>query len=125
MSDGTDTPCRPPQRALRAAGRLAGVASHLSAASIHGWELATQPGRPQVIVPRGRKIEPARRRGIEVRWRTPLEEHEVVRGIVTEPHRTVIDCARDLPFADALAVADSRCVKVRSISTDWSPWRWP
>ncbi|MDX6325768.1 MAG: hypothetical protein QOK15_2122 [Nocardioidaceae bacterium] len=92
---------------IRAAGRVAGVASHLTAASLHGWEIVRQPERPQVIVPRGRKIELARRQGIEVRWRTPLGEHEVAHGIVTEPHRTVIDCARDLPFADALAVADS------------------
>jgi very-short-patch-repair endonuclease len=52
-------------------------------------------------------VEPERRHGIKVRWRARLPDHEVVRGIVTEPHRTVLDCARDLPFADALAVADS------------------
>jgi very-short-patch-repair endonuclease len=92
---------------VRAAGRVAGVASHRSAAAAHGWELAHQPARPEVIVPRGRKLDPARRAGIHVRWRRPLTEAEVYRGVVTEAHRTVIDCARDLPFEEALSIADS------------------
>ncbi len=83
------------------------MASHRTAAALHGWELAHPPPLPEVVVPRGRKVDPARRHGVEVRWRAPLEEHEVHRGIVTEVHRTVIDCARDLPFAEALAIADS------------------
>ena len=93
--------------ALRAAGALSGVASHTSAAAVHGWELAHQPERPHVTVPRGRKVDRARRGPYRVWWRARLEEDETVRGVVTEPHRTVIDCARDLPFPDALAVADS------------------
>lgn len=92
---------------LRAAGALAGVASHTSAAAIHGWELARAPERPHVTVPRGRKVSGARRAGVQLWWRPALDEDQVVRGVVTEPHRTVIDCARDLPFPDALAVADS------------------
>src|SRR5690349_706423 len=44
------------QDALRAAGRVSGVASHLSAAAIHGWKVLEQPGVPQVIVPRDRKV---------------------------------------------------------------------
>ena len=92
--------------AIRAAARLAGTASHLSAATIHKWPVAYQPQRPQVVVPRGRKVDPSRRRGIDVRWRT-LEPGQLTRGCVTEQHQTVIDCAKDLPFAEALAVADS------------------
>jgi very-short-patch-repair endonuclease len=91
---------------LRAAARLSGVASHLTAASIHGWELAEQPVRPQVIVPRNRHVDPARRDDVELRWRD-LDPDDVVRSVVTDPYRTVIDCARDLPFPQALAVADS------------------
>ena len=91
--------------ALKAAGRLAGVASHASAAALHGWELATQPERPWVVVPRNRNVAPYRRRGVELRWRD-LQPQEV-RGQVTTPLRTVLDCSRDLPFAEALAVADS------------------
>jgi very-short-patch-repair endonuclease len=90
---------------LRAAVRLSGTASHLSAAAEHGWELALQPERPAVIVPRNRKVEPYRRAGVDVRWRD-LGEHER-HGHATSPHRTVIDCARDLPLPEALAVADS------------------
>jgi very-short-patch-repair endonuclease len=91
--------------ALRAAGRLSGIASHRSAAAQHGWELAYQPERPEVIVPRNRNVEPHRRRGIGVRWRDlAVEECE---GMVTTAYRTVVDCARDLPFAEALAIADS------------------
>jgi very-short-patch-repair endonuclease len=90
---------------MRAAARLSGTASHLSAAAEHGWELGLQPERPAVIVPRNRKVEPHRRSGVDVRWRD-LEPHER-HGHVTTAHRTVIDCARDLPFREALAVADS------------------
>ncbi len=90
---------------LRAAAALAGHASHLSAATIHGWEIARSPDKPQTVVPRNRKVASTRRRWVEVRYRDlgPHEGHE----FVTSPVRTVIDCARDLPFADALAVADS------------------
>lgn len=41
-----------------------------------------------------------------MRWRQ-VDPDDVVRGIVTDPYRTVIDCAKDLPFAEALAIADS------------------
>ncbi len=90
---------------LKAAARLTGTASHLSAASHHGWELATRPERPAVIVPRTRKVPPERRHGVDLRWRDllPREVHDRV----TEHHRTVLDCARDLDFVEALAVADS------------------
>jgi hypothetical protein len=91
--------------ARSAAARLAGTVSHRSAALDHGWEVGTQPDLPDVIVPRNRKVEPARRHGIDVRWRD-LEPDEV-HGLVTSHYRTVIDCAKDLPFTEALAVADS------------------
>ena len=90
---------------LQAAARLTGIASHLSAAAQHGWQLAHRPERPSIIVPRNRKLPPHRRSGVDVRWRD-LAPHERD-GLVTEPHRTVIDCAKDLPFAEAVAVADS------------------
>ena len=38
--------------ARRAAARLSGVASHLSAAQLNGWELKHRPPRPVVTVPR-------------------------------------------------------------------------
>ncbi len=39
-------------------------------------------------------------------WYRDLEEHEHD-GVSTSKERTVIDCAKDLPFDRALAVADS------------------
>jgi len=56
-------------------------------------------------VPRNRKVEPWRRSGLEVEWRT-LEDDEMGSGQTTAD-RTVIDCAKDLPFDEALTVADS------------------
>jgi very-short-patch-repair endonuclease len=90
---------------LKAAARLAGVASHASAAAVHGWELGRQPQKPAVIVPRNRKVPRDRRHGVDLRYRRLAPEE--VHGSVTSPHRTVIDCARDLPFPEALAIADS------------------
>ena len=44
--------------------------------------------------------------GSLVHWRD-LDPDDVTEGWVTTPVRTVIDCCLDLPFADALSVADS------------------
>lgn len=88
-----------------AAARLCGVVSHLSAAQLNGWELKWRPQRPTVTVPRNRNIERWRREGVDVRWRT-LDEGEVWNGR-TSAGRTVMDCAKDLPFDEALTVADS------------------
>jgi very-short-patch-repair endonuclease len=88
-----------------AAARLSGVVSHLSAAQLHGWELKWRPPRPTVTVPRNRKVEGWRREGVDVRWRD-LDEGDVWNG-QTRAARTVIDCAKDLPFDEALTVADS------------------
>ncbi len=92
-------------QAITDATRLSGVASHLSAALGHGWQVVQAPAAPEVIVKRNRKLTPDQRRGVDVRYRD-LEPHEV-HGWLTSPHRTVLDCSRDLPFAEALAVADS------------------
>jgi hypothetical protein len=51
---------------VRAAHRLTGVLSGLSAAAHHGWELKTQPARPTVTVPRNRKVPPERRVGVDL-----------------------------------------------------------
>ena len=87
-----------------AAARISGVVSHASAALLHGWEVACRPERPAVIVPRGRRVR-GTTTGIDLRHRN-LEDHEIDAGR-TSPHRTVIDCAKDLPFAQALSIADS------------------
>ncbi len=92
-------------RAHEAALAVNGWASHLSAAAHHGWETRMQPEMPQVTVPR--------RRAIESRLPVLVELHRgdihtsECDGWATSPLRTVMDCANDLPFVDALCVADS------------------
>ncbi|SDT03438.1 Transcriptional regulator, AbiEi antitoxin, Type IV TA system [Nocardioides scoriae] len=88
-----------------AAIAIGGPLSHLSAALAHGWKVRLPPERPQVMVPRGRNVAQSRRRGVGLRWGavTPQELVAGIRGEVA----TVLDCARDLPLEDALAVADS------------------
>jgi very-short-patch-repair endonuclease len=90
----------------RAARRLNGVASHLTAAAHWGWAVKTGPDQPWVTVPRNRNVSPGDQRSVHVSWRR-LDALDVIDGWVTEPVRTVVDCAATLPFDDALAVADS------------------
>jgi very-short-patch-repair endonuclease len=82
-----------------ARAELSGTLSCLSAAIHHGWEVAREPDRPWVAVPRNRKV------------RVPTGHVHLtyahVRGLATSPVDTVIECARRLPFGEALAVADS------------------
>lgn len=91
---------------LRAAHRLSGVASHLTAATLLGWEVKQAPPRPMVTVPRNRRVPPERRQDVDVRW-ADLAPAEVLRGVVSAPGRTVMDCAKNCPFDEALSVADS------------------
>lgn len=93
------------QEAARAAARLSGVSSHLSAAAFWGWKTKRPPARPHVTVPRKRKVIAERRRGVHLHF-ADLTDEERRRGL-TDPGRTVIDCAKHLPFDEALAVADS------------------
>jgi very-short-patch-repair endonuclease len=88
------------KEAVRTAAVLSGTVTHLSAAQYHGWEVAHVPDLPWVAVPRNRKISDADRELAQIVYST-------ARGMVTDPVRTVIDCARRLPFGDGLAVADS------------------
>ena len=81
------------------------VLSHLSAAQHHGWKVKTPPKRAWVTVRRNRKVDKDMRAVAEVHW-ADLRPEEVEDGVTT-PLRTVVDCARALPFDEALAVADS------------------
>jgi very-short-patch-repair endonuclease len=89
----------------RVAHEVSGVVALRSAALTYGWKVRTLPQRPEVIVPRDRKVR-ADSRARAVLRRADLKPHEVQQG-VTSPLRTVIDCARHLPFEEALSVADS------------------
>lgn len=91
--------------ALKQANAFHAVVGYRSAAAVHGWELKEQPTKPELIVPRGRKLAPERRQGVTVHWAN-LADDQVVDGVTT-PLRTIIDCARVLPFDEALAIADS------------------
>lgn len=101
--------------ARREATRLGGVVSHLSAAAYWEWETAAPPELPQICVPRGRKLDPRRRAGAEVRWRKLSPQERA--GGVTGRVRTVLDCARDLSFPESLAVADS-ALRSRHVSKE-------
>jgi len=84
---------------------LSGALGLTSAAVAHGWKVRVPPDRPMVWVPRHRKVSAARREDVDLRWGM-LNAAELEAGI-TAPVRTVVDCARLLPFDDALAVPDS------------------
>ena len=91
--------------ARRAAARLTGVVCLRSAAAHHGWAMKEQPEEPEVAVGPRRHLGPERRVGVRVVWMpwprtTWLPESP-------GPLKTVIDCARHLPFDEALAIADS------------------
>jgi hypothetical protein len=96
---------RESDKALKRAAELRGMASHLSAAQLHGWEMPYPPSIPWITVPRKRQV-PKERRAIVV-WADLSDE----RGFVTSKLRTVVDCGRRCEFVVALSVADSaiRC----------------
>jgi very-short-patch-repair endonuclease len=83
---------------------LDGVVSHTSAALHWGWEVKWPPDRPWVTVARSRHIAAARRESAHLVYADLGED--VIDGVTTRL-RTVLDCARRLPFDEALAVADS------------------
>lgn len=88
-----------------AAAQLSGVLCLRSAAAHHGWAMKDQPPVPEVAVGPRRRIDAERRRDVRVLW-MPVAADDVVDGVTT-PLRTVLDCARHLPFDEALAIADS------------------
>ena len=91
--------------AMVAAHRRSGVVSHGSAALRHGWQVRLPPELPHVTLPKGRTLTEELERGIHLH-RTDLGPDDVTDGVTTR-HRTLVDCLRSGPFADALCVADS------------------
>lgn len=89
-------------QARRVAALCDGHVSHLSAAMHWGWEVRFPPRKPQVGILAGRSLP--RVAAAEVR---SLPPRVPVEGWATAPVSTVLLCARDLPFVDALTVADS------------------
>ena len=93
------------EAARAAAAELIGVVCLRSAAAHHGWELKTQPELPEVAVNPRRHLAADRRAGVRIVWMNVADDD--VESGVTTPLKTVLDCARHLPFDEALAIADS------------------
>ncbi|MEU8221109.1 hypothetical protein [Kribbella sp. NPDC048915] len=80
-----------------------GVLSHVSAARVWGLPLLVPPEKPHIILPAHRRPRPGP--PAVLHWsHTTADER---RTGVTSALRTVCDCARILPFGEALAVADA------------------
>ncbi len=88
-----------------AAERLHGVVSHASAATYWSLDVLDRPAQPHVTVGRHRHDLP--RGQVQVHWAALAQADVDERRRVTTPLRTVLDCARSMPFGGALAVADS------------------
>jgi very-short-patch-repair endonuclease len=90
---------------FRIAQSRSAVLSHLSAAAHHGWRVKTVPSETWLTVRRQRHLSPAQLAGVRPAW-AELSGADARHGVTT-PLRTVLDCARSLPFDEAMAVADS------------------
>jgi predicted transcriptional regulator of viral defense system len=92
---------------VRSAGANA-VASHATAALIHGLDLLKDPG-PVVMITRPPATSRAARPGVQLHSARLLRDHVTVRfGIpVTTVARTVIDIARAADFRSSVVAADS------------------
>lgn len=93
------------QKHYRAALDFTAVLSHLSAAQHWGWPVKSPPDQAWITVRRNRKVAKDVAGRLHAVY-ADLPEDEVV-DHVTTPLRTVLDCAKRLPFDEALAVADS------------------
>jgi hypothetical protein len=105
-------------RATVAGLRTPAVLSHGSAAALHGLPLWGVPLRQVHITrrPPARSADENRLRSHAARL--PPEDITVVGGLaVTGVARTVVDLARSLPFAPALAVADAALAS-RAVTTE-------
>jgi very-short-patch-repair endonuclease len=80
-----------------------GVLSHTSAASARGLPLLVRPEKPHVTLPPKRRPRPGP--PAVLHWAPTLADER--RRRITSLVRTVVDCSRILPFAEALAVADA------------------
>jgi len=93
------------QPSLRTANRVAGVLSHRSAAHYWGWAQKAPPPLPEVTFPRTRRVHPSLRKMLVPHW-CVLAANDV-EGAVTSQVRTLIDCMRNLPWDEAVAIVNS------------------
>jgi very-short-patch-repair endonuclease len=92
-----------PLTAKRVATAYDGVVSHQSAALAWHLPLLTPPDKPHITVPPKRRPRPGP--PAVLHW-APIASADHPRRL-TSLLRTVLDCARILPFGEALAVADA------------------
>ncbi|NEA37258.1 type IV toxin-antitoxin system AbiEi family antitoxin domain-containing protein [Streptomyces sp. SID13031] len=92
-------PIKPSDRTVALAN--GGVLSRQSAALHHGLEVVTRPLLPHVLVSRTQRRRETELSCVLHRTSSPLPDS------VTTPLQTVLDCARQLPFGEALTIADS------------------
>jgi very-short-patch-repair endonuclease len=87
--------------ALKVGATLGGVVSHESAAQYWRLESIADPLKIHITLPP--TAHRTARRNVALHYSAlPARESQV-----TSPVRTIIDCARTLPFREALAIADS------------------
>jgi very-short-patch-repair endonuclease len=91
--------------AARLAHELSGVLCLTSAALHHGWEVKQAPDRPDVLLPRHRKVSADRRALIRLH-RGDLHPDQVD-GVATSAATTLEMCLRSLQPDEALCVGDS------------------
>ena len=85
--------------------KVTGHVCLVSAALAHGWKVKAVPDLPQVAVPKDRRISKAVRSSMQPTW-TDLGDDDV-EGLATSAAKTLEMCGRQLPFDEALAIADS------------------
>lgn len=91
--------------ARRLAHATRGVLCLASAALEHGWEVKEVPRRPQICYPKDRRLSREIRSQVDVHW-ADLDPAEID-GLATSKHKTLEMCARNLPYDEGLAIADS------------------
>lgn len=90
---------------LALAHEMSAVLSHESAALHYGWKIKIPPETPMMTVRRQRHLTAADRARVTPHY-LDLPAGDVHQGVTTAL-RTVLDCARHLPWDRALTVADS------------------
>jgi hypothetical protein len=93
------------QESIRLASAVAGVLSHRSAAQHWGWAQKQVPDRPEVTVPRDRRLRGTTPAFVHPHW-ADLAPDEVD-GVATTRERTLIDCMRNLPLDVSLPIVNS------------------
>jgi len=103
------------QEFVQRASAVSGILSHRSAAQHWGWAQKSVPEKPEVTVPRERRLSVAARELVLPHWSNLRSED--VDGIVTSPDRTLVDCMRNLPLDESMPIVNS-AVRADDITQD-------